>query len=463
LDVKTNSATSTSAAFHVPAEITIGDITAAVAAIEADDSLRALPEDAQEQRGPMWDGVLAIEGNPTSDMRFLLPGEISHRDLPVPLMVQTAAEPGHDGAEVAGRIEDIVVIPAADFDVEGFSLGDLAEGAAVIWGSGTFDLSPFAEEAQRLMENGAGISVDLPPERVVVIDPDTLQEVPEDEIDFDMLMMGGYLTGIAGKIAGATIVTIPAFEEASIRVASGKVLVASAYGMRVLREQVLVASAGPLKPPRDWFDDPRLTKLTPLTITDDGRIFGHLADWDGCHTGFGSVCVPPFRSTTNYAYFNVGEIETSDGARVPCGKLMFSRDEGVGHASVSPTLTADDVRHHYDDATRVGGFVRAGTDRFGTWLAGVVRHDLSDEDLQHLRLHPPSGDWRPIPGKGSELVAAFCVPIPGFPIPRSMVASGSEGLTIISGPVVIEMGERARTRRMAMLRERAALALNHDE
>lgn len=237
------------------------------------------------------------------------------------------------------------------------------------------------------------------------------------------------------------------------------VSIVSRSPMRVMRQDSLVAAAAPLKPPRGWFDDPELHELTPVTITREGRIYGHLADWSGCHTGFSRICVPPFRSPSQYAYFNTGEIETAEGDLVPCGKLMFSMTGGK-HASVSPGMSLQDVIGHYDNATRVGGFVRAGSDRLGTWLAGALRPNLTEEEIQHLRSHPPSGDWRPIPGKGTELIAAFSVPVPGFPIPRALVASAADGLTLISGPLSVPPMSRLEiVERRRSLRERAAAAL----
>ncbi len=310
-----------------------------------------------------------------------------------------------------------------------------------------------------------GISLDLPPSEVMLLDPKTKEPIEEQDMGLEQLLGGEFLQGIKGKIAGATIVAIPAFEEASISIvtASGSLSVVSSFEISVFRQGALTAAAAPVKPPRSWFEDPGLSELTPLKITKEGRIYGHLADWDGCHTGFGDVCVPPFRSFSDYAYFNVGEIQTAEGDLIPCGKLMFCRD-GNGHAPLDPRMSAMEVSKYYDDATKVGGFVRAGADRYGTWLAGALRPGLSESEIQHLRTHPPSGDWRPIPGKGSELVAAFSVPIPGFPIPRSLVASGNEGqLMVITGPLVIqEMGPREFARRKAMLsaRLKAVLAAN---
>lgn len=437
----------------------------------------AQPEPAVErERGTgNWEGVLGVEGMPTADRRLLIAGEIAHRDLPLPFMVQTVTAERHEGSEVAGRIEGIEHVPVADFERrEEFGLKDVPEGAVVIWGYGILDGSEAAQEADRLIENGAGVSLDIPHDRLALFDPETLEEVKE-EPDLAAILEDRYLTGIAGKIAGATVVTIPAFEQASIQLVGGVAVVASAFGIAVassddpgsigreqrerfqaLTLQILTAAATPLKPPKSWFQNPKLTQLTPLTITNDGKVYGHLADWSGCHTGFTKVCVPPFRSSSGYAYFNVGEIETEDGELVPCGKLMFCM-EGNGHAPVNPRLSWQEVARYYDDATKVGGFVRAGADRFGTWLAGCLRPGLSDEEIQHLRTHPPSGDWRPIPGKGTELVASFSVPIPGFPIPRTLVASGVDGeLVLISGPLVVEpLGARAIQRRRKMLQSRA--------
>ena len=47
------------------------------------------------------------------------------------------------------------------------------------------------------------------------------------------MLSGKYLTGLAGKIAGATVVTIGAFEDARITITEDVALVASSYGMRI--------------------------------------------------------------------------------------------------------------------------------------------------------------------------------------------------------------------------------------
>ena len=284
---------------------------------------------------------------------------------------------------------------------------------------------------------------------------------------FEALMNDEYLRGVSGKIAGVTVVNIPAFEEAKVLVASaqlrfyqgGEEITQDGQVVGWMFREALTAAAGPLRPPREWFEDPRLNELTPLQITPEGRVFGHLADWDGCHVGFQGVCIPPFRSTTNYAYFNTGGLETADGEIVPCGKIMFCR-EGNGHAP--DHLSLEEAGRYYDDATKVGAFVRAGEDRFGTWLAGSLRSDLTDLEIQHLRTHPPSGDWRPYK-HSAELLAAFAVPIGGFPIARRALVASADGVitSIITAPLQLAEGDgyRRRKRKKIMLSQRLRAAL----
>lgn len=405
----------------------------------------------------LWEGPLALQGAPTDDGRFLM--EVDHRELPLSLMAMVETQDGHTGAKLAARIDEIWSVETED---------DQGRPVTEIWGRGPFDTSDFGQEVARLVEEKflQGVSIDLAVKDTFILDPNTYAVVDTEQMDLGDLLEGDFLTGIKGTIMGATLVPFPAFAETRVSVvtaSAGQVI----DGARVdhAREfSALVAAAGPLKPPYDWFKDPYLSGLTPLTITKEGRVYGHLADWDGCHTGFQGVCVPPFRSMSDYAFFNVGEIETAEGELVPCGKLMFSM-ESAGHAPVDDYMSYDDVQAYYDSATHVGAFVRAGADKFGTWLAGALRPGLTDAEIQHLRLHPPSGDWRPIKGGPSDLVAAFCVPIPGFPIARgrALVASaGGEITAIISAPLELEedvLGIRAQRRRRAMLGIRAREAL----
>lgn len=426
-------------------------------------------EDTEEATDLSWEAVLAIEGMDTSDKRYLIPDEITERELPQTLMVQTVNEEGHKGSEVGGRIDEIWRVSPESARAAGYALDGVPDDAIVIMGNGVFDNSEEGRNYARMVreEMLRGVSIDLAPTEVIPLDPKTHEPIDTSKMDIFELLTMDFITGIKGAIMGATVVPFAAFEQASIRMTASAALphggssmtFTNFYGVKLTNAVTLVASAGPLKPPIAWFEDPKLSGLTPLTITKEGRIYGHLADWSGCHTSYTGICVPPPRSASNYAYFNVGEIETDDGSLINVGKLMFSR-EGGQHAPTDEWLTVEDVMRHYDDATCVGGFVRAGSDRYGTWIAGVLRHDLSDEDIQHLRAHPPSGDWRPVKHT-TELVAAFCVPVPGFPIPRAaeahLVASAGEVkvTALITPPVTAELaGYRKRKRKKYMLGDR---------
>jgi hypothetical protein len=192
---------------------------------------------------------------------------------------------------------------------------------------------------------------------------------------------------------------------------------------QLAKEALMAAAVAPLKPPRDWFDLPEANDPTPLTFTADGQVYGHLALYETCHSGFQggafAECVMAPRSPSNYQMFHLGQLETTDGS-VAVGKLTY----GTGHAPLSAGLQAASA--HYDDTGSVGAFVRATDGRHGIWLAGAVRSDISPEGVRDMRANPPSGDWRALNNQ-LELVAALSVVVPGFPVPRSQLALSASG------------------------------------
>lgn len=189
----------------------------------------------------------------------------------------------------------------------------------------------------------------------------------------------------------------------------------------------------PVHPPREWFDDPGFSRLTPLTVLDTGRVLGHLAGWDSCHTGFPGECVRPPRSPSGYAYFLLGEVECSDGSRVACGQITMH----TGHAQLRDSAAA--ARAHYDHTGVAVADVAAGEDAYGPWLAGALRPSISAEDRRALSGAKLSGDWRS-QGGALELLGILAVNVPGFVIPRARVASGEpshvEALVAGGQPVV---------------------------
>jgi hypothetical protein len=174
----------------------------------------------------------------------------------------------------------------------------------------------------------------------------------------------------------------------------------------------------PLTPPSEWFEIPEATTPTPLTYEKSGRVYGHLALWGSCHTGFlnGAVaeCVQPPPSKTDYQQFHLGTLET-DAGDVLVGKITYD----TGHAPLSASARV--AANHYDNTGSVGAFVHATNGELGIWVSGAVRSGISEEGFRDLRANPPSGDWRSM-NRNLELVAALSVPVPGFPIPKAQVA-----------------------------------------
>jgi len=138
----------------------------------------------------------------------------------------------------------------------------------------------------------------------------------------------------------------------------------------------------------------------------------------------------PPRSRSGYAYFHTGVLRTEDGSDVPVGQLTLAG----GHAPLE--ASAHEAVRHYDDTASAIADVHAGEDAFGIWVAGSLRPGSTPEQIRALRASAPSGDWRPIKN-ALELVAVCQVNVPGFPIARARVASGSVMALVAAGAQVL--------------------------
>lgn len=133
-----------------------------------------------------WTAVLARLGMPTGDGRILTPGAITNRDLPLPLQWQRESDDAHKKAPVVGVIDDIQYGPDMVTATGSFIEGIEATG-----------------DAMRLVEAGViGPSVDL----------DDIEYVYDENTEMAVVTKG--------RIAGATLVAIPAFAEVYIRMAA---------------------------------------------------------------------------------------------------------------------------------------------------------------------------------------------------------------------------------------------------
>lgn len=343
-----------------------------------------------------WNAVLARLGVPTGDGRIIDPAGGSSRDLPLPLMWQEKSEDGHGGSRVVGRIETLRI----------------ADGMVTATGSMLEDI-PYAV-LEQLEAGVVGPSVDL----------DDIEYVMDDE---ERLIITRW------RVAGATLVSIPAFADVSLTLDAPEEPVG---GSEPVYEDALWASAAPEQlPPADWFQRPDVDQLTPLVVTDTGRVFGHIAGWDTCHVGLPG-CVTPPSSPTGYTYFHVAEQRTSDGATLPVGTLVA----GPRHADAQLAFRA--AQEHYDDPSAAVARVVAGEDEHGIWVAGWLLPGAASEALDVFRSSPVSGDWRRV-GGSLELIGVCSVNTPGFPIPRARVhfASGHQRALIGSFGITPQQGD----------------------
>ena len=176
-----------------------------------------------------------------------------------------------------------------------------------------------------------------------------------------------------------------------------------------------------------FFENPGFDRPTPLTIDDDGRVYGHLAQWGTCHVGFKGICIDPPRSSSGYAHFLTGATRTERGD-VPTGHITL----GDGHAADGLSHAA--ARAHYDNTCTVVADITCGDDDWGIWFSGLARDWVMADakTLREFRAAPLSGDWRGPEGR-RELVAALGVNVPGFLVPRIGIKDGRQVSLVAAG------------------------------
>lgn len=356
-----------------------------------------------------WHGVLARLGVRTGDGRILSEAGGSSRDLPLPLMYQRETSDGHGGSVVVGRIETLRI----------------ADGVVHATGSLLEDSGWSALES---LEAGViGPSVDL----------DDIEYVMDENENIVLTRW---------RVAGATLVAVPAFADVHVTLDPEPVPAVyvdagyadwDAYGASLAsfalaeRER----AAAPDLPPAEWFSRPDVDGLTPLTVTPEGRVFGHIAPWGECHVGLPG-CVTAPSSLTNYAHFHTGAQPVQGGQNVPVGTLVT----GPRHADPQQAFRA--AQQHYDDLDAAVARVVAGEDEFGIWVAGWMLPDANPARVEQFMASPVSGDWRNV-GGSLELIAVCSVNAPGFPVPRARVAfsNGAQRALVGSFGVTARRGE----------------------
>ncbi len=370
----------------------------------------------------------------SGDERSFKKNSITTRNLPLPLMWQIKTGSGHEGSVVVGRIDSIETTE-----------NGLANAR------GVFDVGPYGREAERMVRGGflRGVSVDLDKFEAEVEDEafdtkeDAEKAAKKNSIKNEKILVE------SARLMGITIVPKPAFQECYIMIEEEPTLELEELPLvEGIYEEIpedyeyqlaaLAASAAPVIPPKSWFTNPGLGQATPLTIADDGKVFGHIAAWQTSHIGMPGRGVKPPRSASQYAYFRNGVLRTDEGD-VQVGQLTLAG----GHASLQ--ASADEAIKHYDDTASAVADVVAGEDQFGIWVSGSLRPDVTPAQIRAFRASSPSGDWRPINGR-LELVAVCQVNVPGFPIARAITASGGvPGALVAAGAAYLaELREESR-------------------
>lgn len=363
-------------------------------------------------------GVAAPEGVPTGDGRQFAIGSLTNRELPLPIRYEIVGTHGGMTSDVVtvGRIDELWKDENNQLCYRGVLIADMEHTSTVVKG--------IEDRTIR------GVSVEVDD---VTVDTSSMEEAWEEAERTGKAPVTEFTEA---RVAGFTIVPIPAYQEAFIALGADfePVVVSEDDGFP---EEQLVASAmaslvaGGALPPvsASYFADPGLLVPTPLTIEGD-HIFGHLATWGVCHIGIQNACVTAPHSKMNYGMYRTGLVQTDEGG-VPVGQITLGTGHATGQLSAAATI------EHYDNTGTAVADVAMGEDGIGPWFSGRIRDHVSEADREILQASALSGDWRKVAGN-LELVAALAVNTPGFPVPRTSLSASASGQNSLVAAGIVE-------------------------
>lgn len=379
-----------------------------------------------------WRGPLTVEGIETGDGREFDANSLTWADLPLPLRWNRVDSHGGEARTEAVNVGNITRI--------------WREDSGLIMGEGLLDLGDDdGRNVERKIEGEflRGVSVDVDSIKdadMELVWPDSPTGDEADADPFAQLFASPEKVVFhKGRIRAATLVDIPAFAEAYIAlldeagtIVAGGTPIGSLREARPVKHRTLGVDVT-ARPSKDWFTNPDLSVPTGITVTPEGRVYGHAALWGTCHIGQAGLCVTPPQED-QHPYFMTGSVYTTEGDLVSVGSITL----GTGHAPIDARASV--ATEHYDNTGTAVADVAVGNDAHGIWVAGSIRPGTSPERIHELRASGQvSGDWRNIGGH-LRLVGLLAVNVPGFPVPKirakytggrqlALVAAGLPNLT----------------------------------
>jgi hypothetical protein len=361
---------------------------------------------------PVYWPQMTMMDTPTGDGRLLVGDGGGVRELPRPFYAQFENE-GHYGAKLAGSIDQVTFHEDGRVSGYGWILDD-ENGRNLIR----------YRQANALRHN----SVDLAD---VEVEIEWGSDDPSDEEFWEYT-----IKFTKWNIGATTAVGMPAFKDASFDVLDDEELTAALTPSDELIKwdpctsvfvqpdvEEVVASAATTVP-WDDFNIPESDAPHKIIVDRDGRVFGHLCQWDTPHRGYDGVDKYAPRPLNAYREFNHNGPLTEKG-HVGTGPIFFLN----GHPQSVRGLTPEQIAQAYGGVENAWCDVRVTAGKFGPWVSGRVRPGLTDAQIYAARASHISGHWL-----GNDLVAIVSVNVPGY-LPGAGYSAqyDDEGLELVAG------------------------------